>query len=81
MGLFFFLGEYFRLRRLRFAALEGVRFWAIIAGSEIAIWLAVRSPDVQGRISIAAVAPLVIALIVNNVYAAVHRALSKGLAT
>jgi hypothetical protein len=65
---------------MRIAALEGVRFWAIIGGSEIAIWLAVRAPDAQGRISIVAVAPLMIALVVNNIYWVLHRALTKDLA-
>ena len=79
LGALFFVGEYIRLPRVRFAALDGLRFWAIIVGSEIAIWLTVRAPDMAGRISIGAVAPVMIALIVNNVYVVAHRALAKDL--
>lgn len=73
MGLMFTALEYRRLRAVASkpatrAFLEGVRLWGLIAVSEIAVWLALRNPEPQFWMVAAALAPLIGALVFNNLH-------------
>jgi hypothetical protein len=84
LALLFFLIERLRFgsgdlpRPTQRAAIEGLRFWAVVAASEGIVWSAVNSGESVARVAIAALGPIVAALIVNNAYAAAHRALAKS---
>lgn len=67
--------EWFRLRSWALAAIEGFRIWGFMAISLLTIWLAFLSPDSATRILLGLVSPILAAMLINNLYLALHRRL------
>ncbi|OYY65132.1 hypothetical protein [Sphingomonas sp. 28-62-11] len=75
MALVFVAVEWFRLKSWAQAAIEGFRIWGFMAISLLTIWLAFLLPDSVTRIWLGLVSPIVAAMLINNLYLALHRRL------
>jgi hypothetical protein len=60
------------------AAIEAFRIWGFMAASVLSIWLALQNADPVLRIAIGILAPIVAALIFNNVHRGMRRRLERA---
>lgn len=82
VGVFFFAAEWLRIRKatkrpFHWAFLEGLRMWGFVAISIASIWLALRSDSATARISYGVLAPVLAALIFNNLHIVLQKRLIK----